>query len=334
MDVLSNAALEGGAVTRAERAGRTLSRVASVDVARGVAVVAMAIYHGAWDLSEVRLIATEVIVEPGWRAFARMVASSFLTLVGIGLVLGHPDGIRWRAFGRRLLTVAGAALVVTIATMVAFPDSFIFFGILHAIALASVLALPLIGRPAPLAALAAALVFAAPLVLVQPIFDAPILAFLGLGTRIPNTNDWVPVFPWAGFVFAGVAAAKLAQPMLARLGSAHPMPAPARALAWLGRHSLVIYLLHQPLLFGAAYGLVALAGPNPEAVTAPFRRSCAASCRETGAPEAICRQTCDCTVAGLKAAPVWPSVQKGRLRPDEQMQVGDIARACFRQAQP
>jgi uncharacterized membrane protein len=106
---LSNAALEGGR-------GSARRRIAAVDLARGGAVAAMVVYHFAWNLSELRLIATEVTAEPGWRVFAAAIAASFLLLVGIGLALAHADRIRWRAFLQRLAIVAGAALLVTVAT--------------------------------------------------------------------------------------------------------------------------------------------------------------------------------------------------------------------------
>lgn len=325
---LSNAALEGGSTDRP-------GRVPAVDVARGVAVAAMVFYHFAWDLSELRLIETEVTQEPGWRLFARVIAASFLLLAGIGLALGHPDAIRWRPFLRRLGTVAGAALLITAATAVAYPQSYIFFGILHAIALSSLLAVPLTQAPAWVAALAAGLAWAAPAVLTGlAVFEIPALAFLGLAGHPPVTNDWVPLLPWSGFAFAGVAAGKAGRRLLA--GRSRPLPpGPAGALAWAGRHSLVIYLLHQPVLLGLLAGLVQATGPNPAAVAAPFARSCAASCSETGQPETVCRATCACTVAEIRRAPLWRSVLGNRVSPEESAEIGRIAQGCFaRSRQP
>ena len=101
----------------------------------------MVVYHTAWDLSFLGLIDTNVIGSPGWSLFARSIAASFLTLVGVGLVLAHGGGMRWRPFFRRLGTIAGAALAITLATRVVFPETYVTFGILHCIAAASVLAL-------------------------------------------------------------------------------------------------------------------------------------------------------------------------------------------------
>ncbi len=39
-------------------------------MARGVALLAMFLYHFAWDLSFFRLITTDVVAHPGWKWFA------------------------------------------------------------------------------------------------------------------------------------------------------------------------------------------------------------------------------------------------------------------------
>jgi uncharacterized membrane protein len=323
---LSNAALEGGTSSARPRA-------AGIDIARGVAVVAMAVYHFAWDLSELRLVAVEVTAEPGWRFFARAIAASFLLLVGIGLALAHGGGIRWRAFLRRLATVAGAALLITVATFFAFPQSYIFFGILHAIALSSVLALPFTQAPAWVSALVAALIAAAPLGLGGGPFDLPALAFLGLGSRPPITNDWVPLLPWAAFVFGGLALAKAGRGWLFGY-SAPSRSGVGRALAWAGRHSLVIYLLHQPILFGVLYGLVQLTGPNLSAVATRVERSCPASYVEVGISEDVARRTCSCTVGDMKEAGFWTDFLRERLTPEQTAELGRIARACRARSEP
>ena len=113
------------------RAASPQNRFDAVDVARGVAIAAMVIYHFSWDLTALQFIATDVTREPGWRLFARSIATSFLILVGIGLVLAHARGLRRGPFLRRLAKVGGAALLITAVTYAAFPQSYIFFGILH-----------------------------------------------------------------------------------------------------------------------------------------------------------------------------------------------------------
>lgn len=289
-------------------------------------MVAMVVYHTAWDLSALALAPVDV-ASPPWRLFARATAATFLLLVGIGLVLAHRREVRPRAFAFRLARIAAAALAVTVGTYVAFPQSFVFFGILHNIALSSLLALPL-ARLGPVPAAAAAIAFwAAPTLLAGPAFDARPLAALGLGTWLPDTNDWVPVFPWTGFVFAGMAVGPLV-PRRSRPAPAGPRGALARAAAALGRHSLAIYLVHQPVIFGALWAVRAVLGPNPAAEALPFMTNCVASCRTVVASERLCRTVCGCTVEGLRREGLWPAILAGRASGAEMTRAQGLARAC------
>ncbi|HEX8663983.1 MAG TPA: heparan-alpha-glucosaminide N-acetyltransferase [Beijerinckiaceae bacterium] len=304
-------------------------RIEAVDMARGVALVMMAVYHFSWDLSFFQLIATPVGTDPAWKWFARCIAGSFLFLAGVSLVLGHGDGIRWRPFGRRLAVVAGAAAAVTVATYFAFPDSYIFFGILHCIALSSVLALPFLRLPWPATLACAALALAMPHLVHGEAFDAPALVWLGLGSRVPVTNDWVPVFPWFGTVLAGIVAARLARPLIHRLASRRAGTAPARALAWAGRRSLVIYLVHQPVLLALLYPVAALIGPSPAAEAAPFLRECRETCASAGRGGETCRRACACTMNTLKRNDLWRRTLRNALTAEEAESAGALARRCF-----
>jgi uncharacterized membrane protein len=306
----------------------------AIDLARGLAIAAMVVYHLAWDLSSVWLIATDVVGHPGWQMFARAIAASFLVLVGIGLYLGHGQGVRWRAFGRRLAVVSGAALAVTLVTRIAFSDAYIVFGILHAIAVSSVLALPFLRAPFALLVGTAVLCFAAPLLFTAPALDAPWLDWLGLGSRPPPpTNDYVPVFPWLGFVLLGVAAGRLIRRHPVRRGpaSARWTGPLARALIWSGRRSLLIYLLHQPLLLGSLLLLVQVTGPNPAAQEADYRRACQVSCIRSGAAGPRCRAGCACAVERLKGAGLWSQVLGGQVTQAEQERLSSLAQECFRE---
>ena len=235
------------------------SRIALIDIARGTALVAMAIYHFTFDLGMFGLIPPETAVTGGWKVFARSIAFSFLFLVGISLVLATANGIDWRRTAKRLAMVGGAALVITIATYVATPETYIYFGILHHIAIASVLGLALRAQaPVVLASLAGA-IFA--LWWFMPFtLEADALAFLGLTRTPPLSSDFVPLVPWLAAVLLGMAAAKVVP--TARWTALSPsgpiwLVSP---LSWLGRHSLAFYLLHQPILIGLIYGALAVAG--------------------------------------------------------------------------
>jgi uncharacterized membrane protein len=309
---------------------RARERWPFLDLARGVAIAAMVVYHFTWDLSSVRLIATDVVGDPVWKSFARTIAASFLILVGIGLTLGHGDKVRWGSFGRRLAIIAGAALGVTIVTRILTPDEYIFFGILHCIAVSSLLALPFLRAPLAVLAGMGVLCFAAPLLLTHPALDAPYLDWLGLGSQAPITNDYVPVFPWFGFVLLGLAAGRpLRDVEVGARRSREPWTSPlARALIWSGRRSLVIYLVHQPLLLGALLLLVQVTGPNPAAEEAVFRRDCERTCVDRGFAGPVCAAGCACAIEGLKGSGLWREALSGSVEPER---LSPITRRCFRE---
>ncbi|MBM3085543.1 DUF1624 domain-containing protein [Chelatococcus daeguensis] len=279
------------------------SRLLGIDLARGIALLAMAVYHGAWDASHLGLTSVDVVNDPGWRLFARAIAASFLLLVGFSLVLAHGSRIRWQAFLRRLAVIVAAAAAITIVTFFAFPQSYIFFGILHCIALSSLLALPFLRLPPAVAAAAGIAVVAAPGLVASPLFDLPALAFVGLGTQVPVSNDYVPLFPWFGPVLLGMAAGRLAvdRNLTAWLQTSRTPGLAGRLIAWTGRHSLAFYLVHQPVLFGLMFlAAHALGITRQPSVAAGFVPQCRASCEQTGVAAAACKRYCTCADAAIR----------------------------------
>ena len=90
-------------------------------------------------------------------------------------------------------------------------------------------------------------------------FNSRWLAWIGFAEQPPRSNDFVPVFPWVGLVLIGLAAMKTAISLsfIERLRTPEPHGTVTRGLVWFGRHSLIIYLVHQPLLLA----LVLYLGP-------------------------------------------------------------------------
>ncbi|MCJ2075092.1 DUF1624 domain-containing protein [Methylobacterium sp. E-016] len=305
-------------------------RIPAIDAGRAAALAAMAAYHLTWDLGYLRLTPENVALSPAGRVAAHVIAGTFLVLVGVGLVLMNGRGVRLRPTALRLLRVGGAAALITLATFYAFPDSFIFFGILHCIAVSSVLALPFLFVPAVVTALAGALVVALPHLVAHPLLDAPALFFLGLGRLTPQTNDYVPLFPWFGIVLLGVALGRIALPWFAcsRAGLWQPRSRGARAATFAGRHSLAIYLVHQPLLLGALTGLVALTGPHPRAGLAKFRADYVETCTRTGGEPDSCRIAARCTADALRREGLWSVEGRGFTVP-ERMRAQGLSQRCY-----
>lgn len=238
-----------GTMTRSQLLERPVAhtpRLIWLDAARGAALLAMIVYHTVFDLQLFGHLPPGTATSAFWRPWAQATAGSFLFLAGLSLYMAHADGVRWRAYGRRMGRLIAAAGLITAATYASDPGSFIFFGILHAIAAFSLLGVPLLRAPRPvLAGVALGLLVLGPS-LTHPVFQHPALLWTGLSPRVPYTLDFEPLFPWAGPFVAGMLAARLLP--LAALRAGQPHGRATRVLCWGGRHSLAIYLLHQPVL--------------------------------------------------------------------------------------
>lgn len=277
-------------------------RIEMIDLARGLALLAMAVYHFTWDLEFFGYAAPGLTAEGGWRLFARCIASSFLFLAGFSLVLAHGSTFNPTSFMRRLRLVASAALLITAVTYLAFPDGFIFFGILHQIAAASLIGLFFVRLPPLATAIVAGAVIALPFFFRHPFFDEPVLWWVGLSTVTPRSNDYVPIFPWLGAVLLGIAAGRLALDRAWLVGLAHVQPGGwSRPFRYAGQHSLAVYLLHQPVLIALLF-LFSLAFPanNAGSRAEAFAASCQKQCQATS-DEAFCVAYCDCALGEVLA---------------------------------
>jgi uncharacterized membrane protein len=294
----------------AEPAAQSLARqprIEAIDLARGLALVAMAVYHFSWDLELFGYLDPGTTAHGWLKLLARCTAASFLILVGISLYLAHGRDIRWRSFLLRLAMVAGAALAISVVTWLATPESFIFFGILHQIALASVLGLAFLRLPGPITLAAAALVIAAPWYARSTSFDQPWLLWVGLSSVDPRSNDYVPVFPWFGAVLVGIGLAQLAarSGLTSKLSDIR-LPS-VSLLRFAGRHSLLVYLIHQPILIGIVWTAAQLMPPSRETPEVQFRNACEGECT-TIRDEAFCARYCVCMLEELEKRNVTDKV--------------------------
>lgn len=234
--------------------GTPVSRFAVIDAARGVALLAMFAYHLSFDLNYFGAIHQNFNFDPFWLTARTLILGSFLLLVGVSLVLATQQGIRWPSFLRRLGRVAGCALLVSIGSYLMFPHSWIYFGVLHHIALASLLGLAFLRLDWMNLPLGLGLI-ALGTVLKLSAFDAPALQWIGLMTHKPITEDYVPLLPWFGAVLLGMFAGRRFV-QWDTLGAARNW-APFGRATWLltlaGRHTLLLYMLHQPIFIGVLY---------------------------------------------------------------------------------
>lgn len=309
------------------------SRWQALDAARGLAVLAMVAFHLIWDLAHFGYAPATLPWTAPVKLFGHSIAFAFLFIAGVALVLAHRDHMRWPAFWRRFAIIVAAAALVSAGTYVAFPTSYVFFGILHCIALASLIAVPFLLAPWPAALAGGAFFLVGAQFLSAPAFNANWLQWIGLSTSEPLTQDWRPLFPWAGALLLGVAAAKLPLPVYRARAGTRSGPLPVNGvrewLPFLGRHSLSIYLVHQPALFALFLGLAYLA-PLPTDTT-DFVASCEARCFEEGGEGKICHDACACTareaINSKALAGVTDEAERGR-------RLNEIAQRCVSKGGP
>ena len=243
-----------------------------LDALRGLAMVWMTAFHFCFDLSYLQLWRQDFYRNPVWTWQRTAIVSLFLLCAGLAQAAAHSKQTSAARFCRRWLQVAGCALLVSAGSYLVFPNSYIYFGVLHGMAVMLLLLRLLQGRggrvlwPLALACIAAPSLYALaasslPTSMVELLNSKP-FSPLGLITRKPATEDFVPILPWLGVMLAGLA---IGRQQLAQVDGWLPgfLARPAqswasRSLAWLGRHSLPYYMLHQLVLMGSLMLLVLL----------------------------------------------------------------------------
>ncbi|HED18954.1 MAG TPA: DUF1624 domain-containing protein, partial [Gammaproteobacteria bacterium] len=165
-------------------------RLIVVDALRGVAIVLMVVYHFCFDLSYFALAEFNFYRDPFWLHARTFILSMFLLLVGVSLVLASGRKLDTRRYMKRLALLIASAVLITISTRWMFGERFIFFGVLHFIALASVLGLLFVRAGWVNLVLGITIILLANRYQFHW-FDTPGWRWIGLMTHKPQTEDYV-----------------------------------------------------------------------------------------------------------------------------------------------
>ncbi len=240
------------------------ARLDAVDALRGLAMLWMTAYHFCFDLNQFGYLHQDFYEDPLWTWQRTMILSLFLFCAGMGQAIAVARGQSWAHFWRRWAQIALCALLVTLGSWLMYPRSFIYFGVLHGMALMLIMARLSTARAGWLWALGAAAIAAKFIaayamdsgVAAQfaDILNSRQLNWIGLVTRKPITEDYVPLLPWLGVMLWGVAAGRWLT-RRAAVPLAWSAPAALKPLVLLGRWSLTYYMLHQPVMIGALMAL-------------------------------------------------------------------------------
>ncbi len=119
---------------------------------------------------------------------------------------------------------------------------------------------------------------------------------------MPVTVDYVPIFPWFGVVLAGIVVGRLVVAGLldTPLARWRPTGPAGRAVVWVGRWSLAIYLIHQPILYGLLWAAGPVLPPRENVFRASFVGQCVQSCRLQDRAASICQTYCGCMFTHLQ----------------------------------
>lgn len=219
-------------------------RIGFLDTWRAAALLAMIAWHFINDLTLVHIIPPPFLRTPLMELLRYAIAGSFIAISGVCARLSKRPL-------RRGLIVFGAALLVSAATYLF--GAPVYWGILHLLGACMLLYAAVRKRwealPGTYACGAALLVFVLTFALpIRVRVGAPFLFPLGLRTAAFASADYYPLLPWGALFFAAAAAAE----RLDEMPPEKKYRSAPRALAWLSRRSLFIYLIHQPVLFALA----------------------------------------------------------------------------------
>jgi len=224
-------------------------RYLQLDFIRGVAIILMILFHLSFDLNNFHFIEIDIYNREGlhWFYFRMVIVTLFLLSVGISLALVHQDNIDYKKIFQRFITLSIASTIITIASFITFPHSWIYFGVLHFITVASLLAIPFTHSKYLSLFMGIAIITLFNLHIIdmsflynffQPLFNLP-----------KYTEDLVSFSPWFGVVLVGIFLGK-ERLFLFPL----PINRVTKQISFIGKYSLFIYLIHQPIFFGVIFG--------------------------------------------------------------------------------
>ncbi len=180
------------------------ARFERVDALRGAAMVWMAVFHFLFDVNHFGFMKPRQAFfhDPFWTTQRSVILGTFLFTAGVSLAITMARGQTWPGFMRRWLQVVACAALVSLATWVVFPKAWVWFGVLHGMAVMLLLTRLLAPMGKSLALLGAVMLVVLPFFKTTGM-EATVVRWLGMGISKPITQDWVPLVPWMGVMLIG-----------------------------------------------------------------------------------------------------------------------------------
>ncbi len=201
----------------------------------------------------------------GWRLFAQFIGSSFLFISGLSFWLFWIYSKNQKRFLNRLGKLFAASILVTIGSFIAYGEYFIFFGILHLLAVCTLLALLLVRMPSVFLLVLSLFILFFTNYFSFEVCESRLCYWIGLYSGYIGTVDFYPFFPWAAPYIFGLAFGKafyryphqcdensdIQKGILENKSQYNfVFNVAKKGLLFLSSYALYIYLIHQPVFFG------------------------------------------------------------------------------------
>lgn len=236
------------------------NRIIEIDATRGIAVILMILYHFTFDLHYFEIVKSNFLNSIEWNILRDIVAGIFITLVGVSLYIKvstqkhkKSDFIK-QQIKRGLFILCLGILISVITYLFISPITYIRFGILHLIGLSLILITPLINyylntKKIDLFLILGTIIFIFGSIINQ--LTCPEI-FIPLGCTPQNfmTLDYFPLFPLFGLILIGFWIGDKIQIHNTKVLKNIKQPKFINLLSFIGQNSLLIYILHQPILIG------------------------------------------------------------------------------------
>ena len=224
-----------------------------IDSLRGLMIVLMVVYHLTFDLAFYGTLNFN-LENFAWRCFAWFIAGSFLLLVGVSLTLSANRRQRQILHHhlKRGAFIFGGGMLITLITYILTPRMPIVFGILHLIGLAIIITYPFL-RFKLVNLISGLIIIVGGIYLATKSIAFSWLIWLGLAPTNFASLDYYPLLPWLGIVLIGIALGNIFYPQGQRKLKIADWSGylVVKNLSFFGRHSLLIYFIHQPIIITA-----------------------------------------------------------------------------------
>lgn len=235
------------------------NRIHLLDELRGLCILMVVIYHLFYSAAVVFNIPWFKNAYPFFKSIQPALAFAFILISGISFNLSHNNTKR----GTELLTIA---LAITLVTALFMPKQVIWFGILHFLAVANLfcggIKKSLDKIPFVLGIILSVVLFVAtynisrghlgisPVAINLPSVFYSTDAAMMFGVHSSNfwSADYVPMLPWIFLFTTGIFLGRHLHKLPVFIKERHLRP-----LAFVGRHTLVIYIIHQPIIMAVLY---------------------------------------------------------------------------------